>query len=293
MSITSFRHVDSSTPRIMIVDGSRVVRRMIAQVLEKELPGAELVACETGEQAKAALQAGQVDLVSTALSLPDMDGLALAHYIREHTPQAYIPIIVVSGEVEHRLAERSFTDDVTDYFDKGLGFNALAAFIRGYVHPESEPGGEVLYVEDSRVVALATRRMLEKHGLKVTHAPSVEDALAHLDTARAQGRVPGPDIVLTDVYLKGELSGNDLVERIRTHYGYARGQLPVLVMTGDSNPANQSALIRLGANDLVEKPIEERLLVTKLLFQLRVGRMLREALAGEAGNGSRRVGKGL
>ena len=282
MSMTSFRHVDSATPRIMIVDGSRVVRRMLEQMLARELPEAQLVACETGEQARAALQAGSVDLVTTALSLPDMDGLELAHYIREHTPQAYIPIIVVSGEVEHRLVERSFTDDVTDYFDKGLGFQALAAFIRGYVHPQDEPGGEVLYVEDSRVVALATRRMLEKHGLKVTHAPSVEDALAHLDTAKAQGNGPGPDIVLTDVYLKGELSGNDLVRMIRTDYGYAKGQLPVLVMTGDANPANQSELIRLGANDLVEKPIEERLLVTKLLFQLRVGRMLREKVVGAA-----------
>lgn len=280
--MTSFRHVDSATPRIMIVDGSRVVRRMIEQMLARELPGAQLVACETGEQARAALQAGPVDLVTTALSLPDMDGLELAHYIREHTPQAYIPIIVVSGEADHRLVERSFTDDVTDYFDKGLGFAALAAFIRGYVHPEDEPGGEVLYVEDSRVVALATRRMLEKHGLKVTHAPSVEDALAHLDTAKAQGNLPGPDIVLTDVYLKGELNGNDLVRMIRNDYGYARGQLPVLVMTGDANPANQSELIRLGANDLVEKPIEERLLVTKLLFQLRVGRMLREKVVGAA-----------
>jgi CheY-like chemotaxis protein len=51
--------------------------------------------------------------------------------------------------------------------------------------------------------------------------------------------------------------------------------LPVLVMTGDENPANQAALIRAGANDLVEKPVEEALLITKLLFQLRVARHLR------------------
>ena len=49
-------------------------------------------------------------------------------------------------------------------------------------------------------------------------------------------------------------------------------------MTGDANPANQSDLLRHGANDLVQKPIEERLLVTKLLFQLRVGRLLRAKL---------------
>ena len=47
-------------------------------------------------------------------------------------------------------------------------------------------------------------------------------------------------------------------------------------MTGDDNPHNQAALLRAGANDLVQKPIEERLLVTKLLFQMRVARHLRE-----------------
>ena len=276
------RHISSENPRIMVVDGSKVVRRMIAQLLVKDVPHVTVISCETGAEAKAALQQGVVDLVSTALRLPDMDGLELAHYVREHAPQAYIPIIIVSGDVNQRLVERSFTDDVTDYFDKSQGFSALTTFIRGYVCNDADTGGEVLYVEDSRVVAMATRRMLEKNGLKVIHVISVEDALAHLETARAQGRVPGPDIVLTDVYLKGGLTGKDLLERVRgPEFGYAKAQLPILVMTGDDNPANQSALLRGGANDLVQKPIEERLLVTKLLFQLRVGRQMRAKVAGE------------
>jgi DNA-binding response OmpR family regulator len=49
----------------------------------------------------------------------------------------------------------------------------------------------------------------------------------------------------------------------------------VLVMTGDDNPKNQAQLLKAGANDLVQKPIEERLLVTKLLFQLRVAQRAR------------------
>lgn len=275
------RHVTSETPRVMVVDGSKVVRKLIEQLLVKDVPGVSVISCETATEAKAALQEGVVDLVTMALRLPDLDGLDLAHHIREHAPQAYIPIIVVSGDVQERLVNRSFGDDVTDYFDKSLGFNALSAFIRGYVRPESELGGDVLYVEDSKVVAMATRRMLEKNGLRVTHVISVEDALAHLETAKAQGRIPGPDVVLTDVYLKSGLTGKDLLEKVRgPDYGYTKAQLPILVMTGDDNPANQSALLRAGANDLVQKPIEERLLVTKLIFQLRVGRMMREKVAG-------------
>jgi len=253
----------------MVVDGSKVARKMIAQVLSAELPNAVVLQCETGAEAKKQLEAGIVDLVTTALTLPDLDGIELARHIREHSPQAYIPIVVVSGSVNERLADRGLTGDVTDYFDKSLGFAALAQFIHGYIAPVTKAQGEVLYVEDSKVVALATRRMLEKYGLKVNHVTSVEDALAMVETARAVSRPPA-DIVLTDVYLKGGLTGKELLETLRGEMGYTRGNLPVLVMTADDNPKNQSALLRAGANDLVHKPVEERLLITKLLFQLRV-----------------------
>jgi CheY-like chemotaxis protein len=264
-----------TSPRVMIVDGSKVVRQLLSRVLRAELADVEIVACASGAEAQDELHRGVVDFITVALRLPDMDGLDLARYVRESTPQIYMPIVVVSGDVEARLQRRELGEYVTDYVDKSLGFEALAEFIRGYVRPEGGAEGDVLYVEDSRVVALATSRMLEKYGLTVRHVISAEDAIALLETARAQGRI-GTDIVLTDVSLKGELTGGDLLERIRGDFGYGKGRLPVLVMTGDENPANQAALLRAGANDLVEKPIEEKLLVTKLLFQLRVAQHLRE-----------------
>ncbi len=270
----------TTAPRVLVVDGSRVVRQLITRVLQAELPGVEIVGSGSGNEAQLLLGEGVFDFITIALRLPDMDGLELARFVRESAPQFYVPIVVVSGDVDSRLHRRELGEHVTDYFDKSLGFQALAEFIRGYVRPESSVEGEVLYVEDSRVVALATRRMLEKYGLTVRHVISVEDALEVLETARAQGRI-GADVVLTDVSLKGELTGGDLLERIRTDFGYGKGRLPVLVMTGDENPVNQAALIKAGANDLVEKPVEEKLLVTKLLFQLRVARHLREAAGDE------------
>ena len=269
-------HLSSAQPRVLVVDGSRVARRLIEQVLKAELPESIVLSCADGEAAKRELENGVVDLVTTALSLPDMDGVDLAHHVREYSPQAYIPIIVVSGDVQERLVARSLSHDVTDYFDKALGFEALAEFIRGYVSPEQNASGDVLYVEDSRVVAHATTRMLEKFGLTITLVTNVEAAIEILETARNEGRAPGPDLVLTDVNLKGELSGGDLLELIRGGFGYSKGELPVLVMTGDDNPKNQTALLRAGANDLVHKPIEEHLLITKLMFQLRVARKVRE-----------------
>ena len=275
MSTNISRRLLTDAPRVLVVDGSRVVRKLISRVLKDELPGVEVVSCGSGKAAQQVLGEGAFDFITIALRLPDMDGLELAKFVRESATQAYVPIVAVSGDVEDRLHRRSLGEHVTDYVDKSLGFQALAEFIRGYVSPQARAEGTVLYVEDSRVVALATRRMLEKIGLTVRHVVSVEDAIALLETDRAQG-VLGADVVLTDVSLKGELTGGDLLEHIRNEFGYGKGRLPVLVMTGDENPANQAALIRAGANDLVEKPVEEKLLVTKLVFQLRVAAHLRE-----------------
>ncbi|KRG48203.1 histidine kinase [Stenotrophomonas panacihumi] len=267
------KHLISDAPRVMVVDGSKLVRKLIADVLKRELPAVEVVGCASIGEARDALAAGAVNLVTTSLSLPDGDGLALARSVREAAGQAYVPVIVVSGDAQQHLVERRFTEYVTDYFDKSLGHEALATFIRGYVQPEPVVGATVLYIEDSRVVAEATKRMLERQQLKVLHVITAEEAFSLL-TAESLGRTERRvDLVLTDVTLKGELNGRDVVERIRVDFDYGKRRLPVLVMTGDSNPYNQSELLRAGANDLVQKPIEERLLVTKVLFQLRLARL--------------------
>ncbi|WP_102946048.1 response regulator [Stenotrophomonas sp. VV52] len=267
------KHLVDDAPRVMVVDGSKLVRKLIADVLQRELPAVEVVGCASIEDARKALEAGPVNLVTTSLTLSDGDGLALARLVRETAGQAYVPVIVVSGDAQQHLEQRRFTDYVTDYFDKALGHEALATFIRGYVQPETIPGATILYVEDSRVVAEATKRMLERQSLNVLHVMTAEEAFALL-TAESLGRSSHRiDLVLTDVTLKGELSGLDVVERVRVDFGYGKRRLPVLVMTGDGNPLNQSSLLQAGANDLVQKPIEERLLVTKVLFQLRLARL--------------------
>ena len=86
-AIDKLRHVVSEAPRVMVVDGSKLVRRLSGDVLRKELPEARIVACAGLAEARAALAAEPVDLVTTSLVLPDGDGLALAHAVREAAGQ--------------------------------------------------------------------------------------------------------------------------------------------------------------------------------------------------------------
>lgn len=272
MSALAFLPLDLRHPHLVVVDGSKLVRKLLLGLMAKTLPDALVTECESGEQAKAVLISRPVHLLVTALVLPDMDGDELACFAREQSTQSYFPVIAVSADVQSRLERRSLSPHVTDYFDKIWGMDALAEFVKGYLAPDQEASGRVLFVEDSKVVAAATTRMMKKHGLGVQHVVSVEEAMNLIDANPEML----PDIVLSDVYLKGNLTGMDLLRLIRRDRRIGKQRLPVVVMTGDANPRNQSQLIQLGASDLVQKPVEERLLVTKLLFQLRVGRRNRQ-----------------
>lgn len=269
------RHLVSEAPRVMVVDGSRMVRKLIGDVLLKELPNASVVACDGVASARAALAEGHVDLVTTSLVLPDGDGQEVANAVHEAAGQAYIPVIAVSSDVQHRLESRTLGDEITDYFDKELGYGALVAFLRGYIQPQPIAGARVLYIEDSRVVALAIKRMLAAQGLAVIHVESAEAALDYLVQHREGEGAPGAELVLTDVYLNGPLGGGDVLRRVRGEFHVGKRALPIIVMTGDENPDKQRDLLVAGANDLVLKPVEERLLVTKILFQLHAARLVR------------------
>ncbi|MGH8112173.1 MAG: response regulator, partial [Rhodanobacteraceae bacterium] len=118
------RHIATGHPRVMVVDGSKVARTLITRLLERDLPGVTVVACASGDEAVQALGDGVVDLVTTALRLPDMDGAVLAQYVRAHASQPYSPILAVSGEVADRLPNRAIGEAITVFFVKAGGYVA-------------------------------------------------------------------------------------------------------------------------------------------------------------------------
>jgi DNA-binding response OmpR family regulator len=109
MHSQELRHLISSAPRVMVVDGSKMVRKMIADVLKRDLPGVEVIGCASIAEARAALAAGTVHLVTTSLALPDGDGLEIARAVREAAGQAYVPVIEDTGDAQQHLEERRFT----------------------------------------------------------------------------------------------------------------------------------------------------------------------------------------
>lgn len=251
--------------RIMVVDGSSVSRTLLTRMLCDEITEVHIVPSKSGAEAFDLLSSLRFDLITTALMLPDMDGLELCRRIRKSQHHNFVPIIIVSGDADARLLREGFEAGVTDYFDKSLGYKAFGSFIRAFIQRNSGLVGHILFVEDSATAAAVTCKMLEKQGLKVTHTDSAEKGLALLTQENTDPDNPeGFDLVITDFYLMGDLTGGDLLHAIRAKLHHPQQELPVLVLTSSDDHQTQIEVFHAGANDFVTKPIIEEILIARI-----------------------------
>jgi diguanylate cyclase (GGDEF)-like protein len=110
---------------------------------------------------------------------------------------------------------------------------------------------------------------MERHGLYITHVPSAEEALellknASTDPDSAGEESQGFDIVFTDFFLEGQMTGGDLLYAIRTQLHYSRQEMPVLVITIEDNKRCQAEIFHAGANDFITKPVIEEVLIARI-----------------------------
>ena len=261
--------MNEKTTRILVVDGSTVSRQILSRILQEEIEHVEVDSCKGGEEAIQKFEKNNYDLITTALMLPDIDGLALCRNIRNSNKHKYTPVIVVSGDADERLLQEGFKAGVTDYFDKSNGYKAFGAFIKSFIQRNSSLVGHVLFIEDSKTAAAVICKIMEKHGLKVTHTDSAEQAMQLLEKQHNSENTITPfDLVITDFYLKGELTGGDLLYAIRTRFHYSQQELPVLVITGNDDQKTQVEVFHAGGNDFVTKPILEEVIMARIRLLL-------------------------
>ena len=238
--------------RIMIVDRSKVARSLISRILKREIKSASIVTCGSAEEAMNYLQQEKFDLITTAVVLPGLDGFELCHEIRKNDMQRITPVIVVSSDANMSVLHKGFDTGVTDYFNKSLGHDRLVKFIKEIAQRQSSVVGRVLYVENHNVPV--TQTALEMHGLYITHVKSGEEALDLLKKTAEKF-----DIVFTDYFLEGKMTGGNLLQAIRSELNYSREEMPVLLIEKD-----QTDIHYMGANDFIRHPIIEEVLIARL-----------------------------
>ena len=261
--------------KVLLIDHSSTALAIISKLIAKEIDNVIVDIQTSSLTALDALKLEKYDLITMSRNLPDMECEAFIEKIRIGMNIRHTPVIVISGQDMGALEEQVACNYVNGYFDKSLGQEKLVEYIKSFLTielPVTTRTGNILYVEDSPTVAQVVKSMLTKHGHNYLFASNAEEALEHLRRSFTGNHIQPFDLLLTDVQLEGHMSGTDLMREVRHGLGLTPEQLPILVTTSNSGNDNKSLnqLFAAGANDLLEKPVQEALFIARMNNLLRL-----------------------
>ena len=113
----------------------------------------------------------------------------------------------------------------------------------------------ICFIDDSKTSAFVTKKMLKQHGYSVDHFVDAESALeALMDEDYA--------LIITDLMISsdGGVNGDDLIRLVRFSGHPTKSQIPIVVVTGTGDENTLQDLIAVGANTVLQKPLNDELL---------------------------------
>jgi two-component system, chemotaxis family, chemotaxis protein CheY len=117
--------------RVLVVDDSTVMRRMVVKSLEMGgLPVAQVFEADGGLRALEILNEHWVDLVLCDINMPNMNGVELVERMAKDALTAKIPVVMVTTERSEVRIEQLKQLGVTAYLNKPFRPEALAQTVR-------------------------------------------------------------------------------------------------------------------------------------------------------------------
>jgi DNA-binding response OmpR family regulator len=251
--------------------------------ISKQMPGLDIIACATGKEALTAIKRFEFEIITTGISLPDMDGYKLIEHIRSSAKNQDTAIFVVSGDTDTHIVGNDMDDTnaVTAYFDKAEGHQALVNFILNFLGKDTLVPIRVLYVDKSATSTAITSSIMDKNDIAFTHFKEAEDALEFLRQDFADNGKCTVDLLISDLMLSSHMNGIDLIQTVRNDLDFDYLTLPVLLLTiepGEDERTDFTGIFGSGTNDFMTKPINETDLLNRIKTLVNIKRQ-NEALS--------------
>jgi CheY-like chemotaxis protein len=109
--------------KILIVDDEKHLVTSLQETLRLEVPGCDVDAAYSGEEALSRLAQSAYDLILADLRMPGFDGLDLVKGIRYLNP--HVPIILMTGYGSQAIREEAAQLGVDHYVDKPFDVGKL------------------------------------------------------------------------------------------------------------------------------------------------------------------------
>ena len=118
-----------STRRILVIDDSPTMRRMIIASL-REVNDVGFAEAGNGLEAIETLALSPVDLIVLDLNMPDMHGMDVIQFVRNHQAYRAIPIIVLTTRGDESSRVAALDAGAAEYLTKPFLPNVLSARVR-------------------------------------------------------------------------------------------------------------------------------------------------------------------
>ncbi len=251
--------------RVLVVDDNATNRR----ILERQLGGWEMrvEVASSGPDALDLLEEQQFDLAIFDMQMPDMDGLELAHLVRERHERRF-PIVLLTSLGRREGADHVFAAQLAKPANPDTLREVLADVLRHIERPIVREAVEsidaslgerhplrILVAEDNVVNQKVALALLNRLGYQ---ADLVENGHRAVETV---GLVDY-DLVLMDVQMP-EMDGLDATRAIRSSIESTR-QPTIIALTANALDGDRELCLEAGMDDYLSKPIQLAALVDKL-----------------------------
>ncbi len=255
--------------RLLLIDNSDAARTILFKEISRQMHDLDVIACATAAEALTSVKRFEFEIITTALSLPDMDGYKLIEEIRKSAKNRDTAIFVVSGDADTRImgSNPDDTNAVTAYFNKSEGHKPLVNFIINFLGKANQSPVKVMYVDKSATSTAITSSILSKNEIDFIHLKEPSEALDFLREDIASNSCCTIDVLISDLMLTSKSSGFELIQTIRHELNLDYLTLPVLLMTiepAEDEQTDFTGIFGAGANDFITKPVNEEDLLNRI-----------------------------
>ncbi|MBI4504604.1 MAG: response regulator [Chloroflexi bacterium] len=229
-------------PRVLVVDDSQVVRRVLTDILTRE--GMTVSAVANGAEALDAISKDMPDLVLLDIVMPVMDGMEALKLVTEDARFSGLPVLMISSVNDATKVRQAVSLGARDYILKPFDPDTIRAKVRRFLSQRALAASSqhkteqtsvgtpsalenirlakiVLIVDDQRTnVDMAREALEERYELLEAFTGAGAIALA------AKER---PDLILMDIFMP-VMSGVEAAQRIRRLPGLDQTKIVAMVL---------------------------------------------------------------
>ena len=231
--------------KILVVDDDTIILKYLVKFTKNQ--GYEVFSADNGKDAYEIFKKNMPHIILSDLRMPEMDGMELLHSVRKICKSSEFIFLTEFRDSEKAIQALRY--GVTDYLKKPINLDRLQSVLDSVKEKllrqkkELPPPPVVLLVEDNKETNYRLTRFLKTKMLKVHAAFNGEEALEFFKKNKV-------DVVLLDISMP-KMNGIDTLKEMKS----LRDDFEAIIMTGYYSESDAIEALRIGAYNLIEKPI--------------------------------------